>query len=279
MDILKGEIFMKKMTFILLSLILMFVVITAGASASGTGKIYVDLEEVVSDTAPQIINDRTMVPVRAIAEMIGYDVYWHGEKEQVDVCEKGSTEPVIIMQINSTKAYCSKYSEELDDYVLKETELDSPATIINSRTLVPLRFISESVGYVVEYIEETRDIHLFSPEYIENHQGEGKGEEPEGVLADGKGEVVSLSMEEMTYVLEQTASTWLEMSTDEKAGLVSLICRWWEDYENIIVEDYDDMVDIIDYQMEQYYKNGTDENLFIAVCAIYDVDKSIYVAE
>ena len=49
--------------------------------------------------------------------------------------------------------------------------------------------------------------------------------------------------------------------------------------EDIIVEDYDDMIKKIDHQMEQYFKNGVNENLFNTVCEIYDVDKSIYITK
>ena len=268
-------------------------------SAFAAGKIFVDLNDVVTDTPSQIINNRTMVPVRAITEMIGYDVKWLGESRQVYVCPKGSDVPVIAMEIDSTKAYYSKYEEELGDFVGVEAILDSPATIVNNRTLVPLRFISEAVGYVVEYIEETKDVYLFSPEYIKNHQGEGKGGEPGGTADDGKGEglglaedgigkepdginedgicnVKPLSMEEMQYVLDQTTQSWLNMTAEDKDALVVLIGRWWEDRDNIIVEDYDDMVKVLDHQMEQYYKNDVNANVFLTVCEIYEVDASKY---
>lgn len=279
---------MKKFKGILCVLLVAVLISGMSVSVFAQGKIYVDLNEVKSDTPSQIINDRTMVPVRAITEMLGYDVYWHNDTRQVDVCEKGSTVPVIAMQIDSTKAYYTKYDEELGENVGVEAILDSPATIINDRTFVPLRFISEAVGYVVEWAEETGDVYLFSPEYIENHQGEGKGgnkggigddgkgEAPEGVDADGKGDVIPLSYEEMEYVLALTTEGWLAMSDEEKDDYVVLVGRWWEDYENLIVEDYEDMVKVIDHQMEQYHRNSVDYFVFLTICEIYDVDSSIY---
>lgn len=290
---------MKKMKG-LLSVVLAVILISGmSVSVFAKGNIYVDLNEVKSDTPSQIINDRTMVPVRAITEMLGYDVYWYDDTRQVHVCEKGSTVPVIAMQIDSTKAYYTKYEEELGDSVGVEVILDSPATIINDRTFVPLRFISEAVGYVVEWIPETEDVYLFSPEYIKNHQGEGKGgepggtgddgkgeglglaedgkgEAPEGVNADGKGDVVPLSYEEMEYVLAQTTEDWLAMTKEEKDEFVVFVGRWWEDYENLIVEDYDDMVEVLDHQMEQYHKNGVSDYVFYTICELYDVDVTVY---
>ncbi len=115
---------------------------------------------------------------------------------------------------------------------------------------------------------------------IEPAEKTEKSEEtPGGIQEDGKGTVIPLSDAEKTYVLEQTTETWLAMSTDEKDAMVVLIGRWWEDKEDIIVEDYDDMIKKIDHQMEQYFKNGVNENLFNTVCEIYDVDKSIYITK
>ena len=290
---------MKKIKGLVCVALVAMLVLGMSVSVFASGKIYVDLNEVVSDTPSQIINNRTLGPVRAITEMLGYDVYWHNDTRQVDVCEKGSTVPVIAMQIDSTKAYYTKYDEELGESVGVEAILDSPATIINSRTFVPLRFISEAVRYVVEWDKDTGDVYLFSPLYIENHQGEGKGgepggtgddgkgeglglaedgkgEAPAGVNADGKGDVVPLSYEEMEYVLAQETEDWLNMTKEEKDEYVILVGRWWEDYENLIVEDYDDMVKVVDHQMEQYHKNGVNDYVFYTICEIYDVDVTVY---
>lgn len=240
-------------------------------TAFAQGKIFVDLQEVTTDTPPQIVNDRTMVPVRAITEMLGYDVNWLAEKQQVEICEKGNTTPVIIMNINNTKAYYTKYDSDLGDTVGYEEVLDSPATLINDRTFVPLRFISEAVGYTVDYNIDTADVYMFSPEYNENQQGEGKGGD------EGMGEAVPLTEDEMTYLLEQTTESWLAMNQEEKSELVVLIGRWWEDYENIVQENYDEMVEVIDHQMEQYHKNNTDEGVFETACDIYEIDVTKYI--
>ncbi len=240
-------------------------------TAFAQGKIFVDLQEVKTDTPPQIINSRTMVPVRAITEMLGYDVNWIADKQQVEVCKKGNIAPVIIMNIDNTRAYYTKYDAAIGDYVGHEEILDSPATLINDRTFVPLRFISEAVGYTVDYNVDTADVYMFSPQYNENQLGEGKGE------ADGIGETKTLTSDEMNYLLAQTTESWLAMTNDEKNDVVILIGRWWEDYENIIVEDYDEMIETLDRQMEQYHKNNIDEGVFETACDIYKVDVTKYI--
>lgn len=274
-----------------------------GTTAFAKRSIYVDLVE-ATGASPQIVNDRTMVPVRAITEMLGYKVNWIESKQQVEVCDPYIGVPVIIMNINSKLAYYTKYEPLLGETVGVEKILDSPATLINDRTYVPLRFISEAVGYTVDYNVDTADVYLFSPEYQANHAGEGKGERPSGVWDDGKGEdrpsgvwddgkgedrpsgvwddgigdVVPLSYAEMTYVLEQTTNDWLAMSDAEKEEFVMMVGRWWEDYENIIVEDYEEMIDMLNHQCETYYRNKVNEFVFLTVCDIYDMDVSVYAA-
>ena len=101
--------------------------------------------------------------------------------------------------------------------------------------------------------------------------------EPSGINEDGIGSVIPLTDEEILFVLDQTTQSWLKMSKEEKDELVVYIGRWWEDCEGRIVEDYDDMVNVIDHQMEQYYRNNVNETLFDVVCDIYGVDKTLYV--
>lgn len=115
---------------------------------------------------------------------------------------------------------------------------------------------------------------------IEPAEKTEKAEEtPGGIQEDGKGTVIPLSDAEKTYVLEQTTETWLAMSTDEKDAMVVLIGRWWEAVDGYIVEDYDDMVSVLDHQMEQYYKNKVDESVLETACDIYKLDITKYVVD
>lgn len=284
---------MKKMK-VLSGLITILLVLAMSTTAFAQGKIYVDLQEVVSDTPPQIVNNRTMVPVRAISEMLGYDVEWFPENQQVEVYEQGDTMPLIVMNIDSTSAHYLKYDYDLGEYVTYEVTLDSPATLINNRTFVPLRFISEAVGYTVDWDADNFDVYLFSPEYMANQEGEGMGEdlgtnqdgigEDQGIgtepvePGEGIGEVIPLSIEEIQYLTSQTTNSWLAMTPDEKSDIVTLIGRWWEEVDGYVVADYDQMVADLDHQMEQYYRNGVDAFLFDTACDIYGMDISKYIA-
>jgi len=246
--------------------------LSMSVSVFAESKIFVDLQEVQTDTPPQIVNDRTMVPVRAITEMIGYDVNWVPEKQQVEVWEPSAKHPTIIMNIGNTTAYYEKYVAEIDDRVSCEATLDSPPVLINDRTFVPLRFISEAVGYTVDYNVDSADVYLFSPYYMENQIGEGIGEDGEGI---GKSQPVTV--DEINYVLSFRTKSWLALKKEQKEKVISIMARWWDMVDGYVVEDFDAVLADLDHQMETYFRNSVDEGIFQTACDIYGIDISKYI--
>lgn len=94
-----------------------------------------------------IVEGRTMVPLRAIFEALGASVEWNQETKTV-TSNLGGTE--IFLTIGENKLI--KNGEEI--------ALDVPAMIMNGRTLVPVRAVSESFGVAVEWDAETRTVIL-----------------------------------------------------------------------------------------------------------------------
>lgn len=92
---------------------------------------------------------RTLVPLRGIFESLGAKVTWNNET-QVARGTKGNTE--VLVQIGNKTAYVNG----------KAVELDVPAQIINGSTMVPLRFVSESLGAKVEWNNDTRTASITS---------------------------------------------------------------------------------------------------------------------
>ena len=115
-----------------------------GESHTYNGKkitIMIDGTELVSDVMPVILNGRTLVPLRALFEYTGADVDWNDEEKSVKIISN-STE--ILLKINDVKTLVDG----------NEVLLDVPAKIINSRTMVPLRFISEQLNMKVGWDPE-----------------------------------------------------------------------------------------------------------------------------
>ena len=82
---------------------------------------------------PVIVNDRTLVPVRFIAESFGATVDWDGSRDLVTV-QIG--EDTIQLVLNSQEMTVNEQT------VL----LDVPATTIEDRTMIPLRAMAEAIG-------------------------------------------------------------------------------------------------------------------------------------
>ena len=119
-----------------------------GASAADGISVLVGGEPLEFDVPPVIVNDRTMVPMRAIFEALGATVTWDGENRRVEaIFDDGAH---ILLTIDSVLAY--KNSEEIT--------LDAAPFIEDGRTMVPVRFIGESSGAFVGWIAESKTVKI-----------------------------------------------------------------------------------------------------------------------
>jgi len=84
------------------------------------------------DEAPYVdsTSNRTMVPARFVSEKLGAKMIWNGKLNQVTFSLQGKT---ILLTIGQTQAQVNG----------KSVAFDTPAVVRNSRTMIPLRFISE----------------------------------------------------------------------------------------------------------------------------------------
>ena len=118
-------------------------------AADNTIKVLYNGEVVETDVAPQIINDRTYVPMRAIFEKFGAYVKWDGDTKTITAKKNSKT---ITMQIDSTTM--TKNDETVEE--------DVAPTIVNDRTLVPVRAVSELLGLDVEWDESDKEVAITS---------------------------------------------------------------------------------------------------------------------
>jgi hypothetical protein len=112
--------------------------------------VQIDGQWLTPDVDPVIIEDRTLVPLRFVAEAFGLQPEWHSATRTA-MLTAGDFE--IRITIGETTAY-------VDGNPLV---LDVPATIISERTMVPLRFISEAFGANVEWDSENRNAIITNP--------------------------------------------------------------------------------------------------------------------
>lgn len=102
------------------------------------------------DVAPVIVNDRTMVPVRFIAEALGGVADWNGDTQTAYITYNGS---LVEVPIQSSTIHVNG----------EAVTIDTPSQIINNRTMIPLRAVAEGLGLDVSYDNDTRTITLTQP--------------------------------------------------------------------------------------------------------------------
>ena len=113
----------------------------------GSRKISVFGREIKNDVAPKIVNDRTMLPIRIVAESLGGTVTWNGELQRVTI-QKGAD--VILITIGADTAYVNGTA----------VKLDAAAFVENGRTYLPLRFVSETLGAQVAWNEAEKTVTI-----------------------------------------------------------------------------------------------------------------------
>ena len=99
------------------------------------------------DVPPVLENGRVLVPLRHIIEVLGATVQWDGETQTI-TATRGNT--VILLQVGNSMAYINGSA----------FSLDVPPEIIDGRTLVPLRFISETFGCNVNWDGNTQTVSI-----------------------------------------------------------------------------------------------------------------------
>lgn len=140
---------LKKFLCPLLSAIMMTAAAALPAFAENDISVTLDGRKLSFDVPPQIINERTMVPLRAIFEALGADVNWDQASQTVTSSKDNIT---IRLTIDSNTMYVN------GNTVL----LDTPACVVNERTLVPVRAISEAFNTTVDWDNGTRTVIISS---------------------------------------------------------------------------------------------------------------------
>ncbi|UHA75115.1 copper amine oxidase N-terminal domain-containing protein [Paenibacillus sp. 481] len=105
----------------------------AQVEAAPTIQINVDGSRVYTDQAPVKVNGRVLVPFAAIFEAMDASVNWNQRTKTVTASKSGKT---ITLKLGSKTAVVNG----------RTVKLDVPAQTKRGRTLVPIRFVSESMG-------------------------------------------------------------------------------------------------------------------------------------
>ena len=118
---------------------------------ANTIPVFVDGIQISFDQQPIIQEDRTLVPLRGVFEALGATVYWNNDTRSVTAYKDGTT---VELAIGSSTMYVNG----------QPRYLDVAGQIINDRTMVPLRAISEAFGAIVYWDNDTRTVRVYSEE-------------------------------------------------------------------------------------------------------------------
>ena len=141
---------MKKVLQILTGVLSVTLLYTVPLYATETVEMYMDDHKVATesynvfnregkyymDVLPQVINERTYVPISTITEFLGVSINWQ--------------DPHITINYNNTELILTIGENEAikNEQTIK---LDASPYVRNGRTMVPLRFISEELGLGINY--------------------------------------------------------------------------------------------------------------------------------
>ncbi|WP_251560977.1 N-acetylmuramoyl-L-alanine amidase [Paenibacillus pasadenensis] len=139
---------------------------SVSSAASKAPKLFLNGQELQSATAPRVEKYTTYVPIRTVAEGIGFDVNWDKAAKKA-VIHNGDSLIELIVGSKSALVNGSK------------VPLATPAKIVGSgsasTTMVPLRFISENMGLKVYFDSPSNSVFLYQPNDVNPEQPDGGG--------------------------------------------------------------------------------------------------------
>ena len=227
---------------------MMLAAIPVAASAANDITVYVDGEKVVFDQPPVVQNGRTLVPMRAIFEALGAEIEWFGAEKRVNA----------FWGIDSLDLWIG--SSEIQMGNGSVVFLDVPAQVINGRTLVPLRAVSQCMGAEVKWDGATKTININrEPEgfYYQNDLYGFTFDTPEGFrfmeeYTDGSGAWYEHKTDPV-YV-----SVLSEYIPDPEGSSIAALQKYFHDEEEAV--SYSMIRD--DYSMELMLDYGDDLDFY-----------------
>lgn len=226
---------MKKNTLVIFALIIVILSTTLIAFADGSDeftKVYIDGKEttvrkinilvngkpIESDVPSILYQERTLVPIRFVANYLNAEIEWKQETKEAII---KTADKEIILKINSSTAVIN--GEE------KQIPYNVPAKLANnSRTMVPLRFISEALDFDVNWIQESWTGTIdFKHQKVKDISIENKGDAYASIIVNTTGMVSheDIYLEEPYRLVIDIPNTKLDINNkliSESKGVYSL---------------------------------------------------------
>lgn len=135
----------KTLSYLLIVGILVSILAPSALAAGANISVYLNDQKLSFDTQPVIKDGVTLVPMRNVFESLGATVGWDPENKII-TAYRGDR--AMILTVGKRAAVINN----------EPINLSREPEIVNGRTLVPLRFVSEALGASVTWLNETREI-------------------------------------------------------------------------------------------------------------------------
>lgn len=114
-------------------------------------------QSVSTSMPPIVFGESTLVPAREVFEVLGAKVDWYDAQKIIKITGNNIN---ISLKIDSNAALVNGVSKQLD----------VPAMLINDKTMIPIRFVSEQLGYKVDWSDTDRVITITTGQNTSNNQ-------------------------------------------------------------------------------------------------------------
>ena len=147
-------------------------------------KVNVDGRAIKTDVPAVNYEGNTIVPIRFVSEELGAEVTWD-QKNRIAIIK--TQDKNIELKIDSPKAIVNGKEQTLPNNAITKI-VSTEASAESQRTMVPLRFVSETLGAEVEWVKETKTANIKSNNKVENSENKIQGIEEQ--VINGKKAIV-----------------------------------------------------------------------------------------
>ncbi|NLM13673.1 MAG: AMIN domain-containing protein [Epulopiscium sp.] len=165
-------------------------------------QLIVKEKEIHSVMPPIIFNGNTLVPTREVFEAMNAVVEWKADTKEVYV---GMEDTLVILTINSNQAWVNGETRNIP----------MPPKIINDKVMIPVRFVAETIGFNVEWIEASREIRIDSSQNnSKNGDTNNKGEDKTDNKTDKQKPIDTIPTTEIPKLPTKLASNPIILESD-----------------------------------------------------------------
>lgn len=144
---------MKRLFILSITVLILFSMFPATIHADKVINLYLNGTQLYPEVAPRIVDNHTLVPLRVVAEQLGADVAWDQSERKVSIAKDQSN---IALFIDSKKATVNG----------EQVSLPTAPVIMDGNTMLPLRYISDSLGVKVIWDVLTSSVFLYKKDEI-----------------------------------------------------------------------------------------------------------------